>query len=209
MVLTKLSLIIIYFLVLLTRVEPRSLEKAPSFYINPQVYEYTHMGFQSLTGVSLWVQYLYRHSLVLPKDAQGFSWQFRLLDTITNLSPKFRAAYRSGGEVLSVVVNDIEGARRIFEKGIEHFPTHWPLLYSAAYHYMEEVKDLDRASELYLEAQKHGAPNWVIALAGKLYSEAGRRDIAIKTLESYLESFPEGSAREVVLERLKNLKSSP
>ena len=46
-------------------------------------------------------------------------WVYHMLDRITDFSPKFLYAYVHGGLLLSVLVDDREGARQIFEKGLK------------------------------------------------------------------------------------------
>ena len=75
-------------------------------------------------------------------------WVYHMLDRITDFSPKFLYAYVHGGLLLSIVVDDREGARQIFEKGLEVFPDHYNLNYHAAYHYLAEVRNPRRAAEL-------------------------------------------------------------
>ena len=67
-------------------------------------------------------------------------WVYHMLDRITDFSPRFLYAYVHGGLLLSIVVDDREGARQIFEKGLKAFPDHYNLNYHAAYHYLAEVK---------------------------------------------------------------------
>ncbi|MEN0059223.1 MAG: hypothetical protein AAGB31_10355 [Bdellovibrio sp.] len=114
------------------------------------------------------------------------SWLFKMLDAITNLSPNFRIAYAAGGIALSILITDIDGATRIFDKGVAAFPKDWPILYRAAYHYIYEVKNNERAAELLIMAGHNGAPPWVFSLAGRLYTEAGRLDLARLTLNQMI-----------------------
>ncbi|MNL60281.1 hypothetical protein D3C87_1840790 [compost metagenome] len=80
----------------------------------------------------------------------------------------------------------MEGATKIFEKGIKAFPNDWPMLYRAAYHYLYEVGNKTRAAELLILAGKNGAPQWVYSLAGRLYSDSGKRELAEKLLEQMI-----------------------
>ncbi|MCB0348175.1 MAG: hypothetical protein KDD37_05035 [Bdellovibrionales bacterium] len=159
---------------------------------------------------SLWLHLLPDIDTIVPKPAnKANTWQYEVINTVTDLAPHFRTVYRSGGDVLSVVLDDREGATKIFEKGLGVFPTYWPLLYSAAYHFMEEEKNPKKAAELLLVASQNGGPEWFISLAGKLYSESGQKDLAIRSLLDYLKRFPKAEGRERVLERLKALGVTP
>jgi hypothetical protein len=118
-------------------------------------------------------------------------WVFTMLDAITQLAPKFRIVYAAGGVLLSVVVQDTEGARIIFDRGLENFPHDWPLEYKAAYHYMDNVKDLKKAADLMVSAAKDGAPSWTYSLAAHLYTKEGQAFLAKSMLEDLLQNHPD------------------
>jgi len=114
-------------------------------------------------------------------------WSFLILDSISNLAPQWREPYFRGALLLSVIVDDHEGAKILFEKGTKHFPNDWKLLYMAGYHYLFELDDLPKAAEYLVRAGDHGAPYWVQSLAAKLYTKAGQLLLGISTLENYLD----------------------
>jgi hypothetical protein len=207
--LTKTILLIT--LVFLNHVyQGRSFKRAPSVYFSPLKYEYFHMGFKSVIADSLWLRILPDVDTIVPrKEGKQYSWQYEMINTVIQLAPTFRAAYRNGGEILSVVVNDRAGAKNIFEKGIERFPSYWPIQYSAAFHYMEFEKNPQRAAELLLLAHKNGGPTWFVSLAGKLYSESGKRELAAAVLIDFLKRNPEGKGSDRAILRLKELGIDP
>ncbi|MEK2688121.1 hypothetical protein [Bdellovibrio sp. GT3] len=128
------------------------------------------------------------------------SWLYKMIDTITNLSPKFRAPYAVGSLALTILITDVDGATKIFEKAVKEFPTDWPILYRAAYHYMYEVKDNKRAAELLIQAADHGAPPWTRTLAGRLYSDSGNLDLA----KSLLQNMKDTNQDEHLIKRLED-----
>jgi hypothetical protein len=121
----------------------------------------------------------------------GNSYLFRLLDVVSDLSPRFRMVYAAGGLALSVVITDVEGATKIFDKGVNAFSKDWPLLYRAAYHAMIEEKNKKKAAGLLIEAARSGGPDWLVALAGRMYIESGAIDLSKKIIEE-LENSPDG-----------------
>ncbi|WP_413584751.1 tetratricopeptide repeat protein [Bdellovibrio sp. HCB274] len=128
------------------------------------------------------------------------SWLYKMIDTITNLSPNFRTPYAVGSLALTILITDVDGATKIFEKAIKAFPTDWPILYRAAYHYMYEVKDNKRAAELLMKAADYGAPPWTRTLAGRLLADSGNIDLA----EQVLRSMKESNQDPLLIERLSN-----
>lgn len=130
-----------------------------------------------------------------PRCSRG--WGYRMLDSVTTLAPKFRAPYASGALFLSVVTDDPQGAAAIFERGMRELPDDWTISYQAAYNYMQELGELDRASDLLVRAGRQGAPAWVFALAAKIKTQRGQAELAIPILEAALktELSPENEKR--------------
>lgn len=138
----------------------------------------------------------------------GKGWLYRMLNSITELSPKFRMPYATGAVALSVMVSDIEGAAQIFDKGIENFPNDWPILYRAAYHNLYEVKDKKRAAELFIRAGRNGAPPWVFSLAGGLYNEIDERATAEAILQEMINTEVDPTIIKRLEEKLSNLREN-
>lgn len=134
-------------------------------------------------------------------------WVYQMLDAITDIDPRFEHVYYTGAVTLSVAVDDREGARLFFEKGLLRFPKKWNLAYAAAYHYLFEVQDAARAADLLLQASQYGGPSWLPVLASRLYSQAGRYQLGVSVLEEYLKSNPEGEGAKRAKERLEKLKA--
>lgn len=132
-------------------------------------------------------------------------WVYTYINAITELAPRFRMPYSAGATIMSVMVDDREGARLIFEKGIRQFPDDWTMSYRAAYHYLYEVNDPARAAELLVLAGEKGAPGWVKVLASRLFTVAGRAELAKTVLLETLAATPEGPAAERIRRRLKEV----
>lgn len=143
----------------------------------------------------------------LPQDEPmcRLGWVFKMTDTITTLAPNWKLPYSVGALMLSVVVDDREGATQIFEKGIAKFPTDYNLLYNASYHYIWEEKKPERAAELLLTAAQNGGPGWFYSLAGKLYSQSGKALMAKAVLEDALKQNLNEQSKKRILARLKEV----
>ena len=131
-----------------------------------------------------------------------------MLDATTNLSPHFRIPYAAGGLALTVIISDIEGATKIFDKGVKPFPHDWPILYRAAYHYLYEVHDKKRAADLLTQAGKNGAPPWVFTLAGRLYSDAGDTELAESLLQEMKDTHQDPTLIQRLQDKIDSMKSS-
>jgi len=133
-------------------------------------------------------------------------WVFQMMDFITDLSPRFEAVYEIGATVLSVVVDDREGAKIIFDKGLEQYPNNWILNYRAAYHYLFDLQKPGRAADLLLAAYKNGGPDYLPTLASRLFSKVGRAMLGVTTLEEFIQNNPDSPSLERAKKRLSELK---
>lgn len=109
---------------------------------------------------------------------------------------------------LSVLQDDIEGAEELFVKAAESFPTDWPILYRAAYHFLYEGNDPEKAAKYLDQAAKQGGPEWLKSLAARLYEKEGRKEIALKVLTDYRSSLKDPEAIKKVDKRINALKAS-
>jgi tetratricopeptide (TPR) repeat protein len=132
-----------------------------------------------------------------------------MLDAITELTPDFRVPYSAGAIALSVLVDDREGATKIFEKAVARFPDDWVILYRAGYHFLFEVNDPVRAQDLLVRAARQGAPPWVYSLASRLASKEGQTELAVRILEQALATDPRPEVRMRLEQRLTELQGAP
>lgn len=169
--------------------------KSPSsytYFINPSPYlEYFTFGYSDLIADLLWLRTIqdvdHCDRELKPKESCTNSWVFRMVDKVTDLSPRFRIIYATVPLLLSIAINDANGAIKLLEKGLIYFPNDWPILYRGGYLYLFEKDDKVKAADYFLRAQKNGAPDWLASYATRLYSEAGRLELAQKILEEYQE----------------------
>lgn len=178
----------------------------------PAMLDHMTFGYSEVIADSMWIRALqdfdYCEAEISKRICVNNSWLYRMLDSITNLSPHFRMPYATGGLALSVLVSDIEGAAKFFDKGAKAFPNDWPILYRAAYHYMYEVKDNKRAAELLIQAGKNGAPPWVFTLAGRLYSDAGNLELAESVLQDMIQTKQDPVLIKRLQDKIQSLKKN-
>ncbi|MDZ4081753.1 MAG: hypothetical protein U1E10_02365 [Bdellovibrionales bacterium] len=187
----------------------------------PQGIRHFTFGFDEVMGDTLWLRLLQDFSVC--ENAKGGvahtegrtstepmckkSWVFQMLNAITDLAPRWRLPYASGAIMLSVVVDDREGASHIFEKALKQFPDDYSLNYRAAYHFLWEEKVPEKAAKYLLKAAQAGGPAWMYALAGKIYSEEGQLDLAIQVVEDGLKERADEKTVLRLESRLAELKA--
>lgn len=188
----------------------------------PKYIERFAFGYQETIADLLWIRLLQdidicetaKNGVAHPGDGTNeggapkcrFGWVYQMVDAITTLTPHWKLPFRTGALMLSIVVDDIDGATKIFEKGIALYPYDYSLNYNGAYHYIWEVKNPKRASELLIAAAKSGGPAWLYSLAGKLISEEGKIDLAIQVLEDGLKETRNDRSSARIETRLKELR---
>lgn len=188
------------------------LEEQKRFIPPPPIFRHFHFGYSETLADVFWIRVVQDLS-VCEKAIDSIAgsnagvacdkgWVFQMLDLITDLAPRFRMPYYYGATNLSVLVNDAQGAKIIFDKGVRQMPNSWDVAYRAAYHYMLELKDREGAAKLLIQAGKNGAPEWVFSLAARLYTEEGKAFLAKSVLEDLLKSDPDGPGSKRLRDRL-------
>lgn len=187
----------------------------------PQGIAHFTFGYDEVMGDILWLRLIQDFS-VCEKAKDGVahyegrtdtqpmcrqSWVYQMLNTITDLAPMWKLPYSTGGVMLSVIVDDREGATRIFEKGVQQFPNDYNLNYRAAYHFLWEEKVPEKAVKYLLQAARSGGPAWMYSLAGKIYSEEGQLDLAIQVVEDGLKERSDEKTVKRLETRLAELKA--
>jgi hypothetical protein len=203
-----------FFLVLYSQIYAGKglLQKPRDLLSPPAGIEHFTFGHREVTADFFWVRAIQDFDFCEQNVSQhvctGKGWLFRMLDSITDLAPSFRMPYATGAMALSVMVSDIQGATRIFEKAVIAFPHDWPILYRAAYHYLYEVRDKKRAAELFMAAGRNGAPSWVFSLAGGLYNESKETVAAEAVLKEMIKMEVHPSLIKRLTEKLQNLRKN-
>jgi hypothetical protein len=135
-------------------------------------------------------------------------WVFQMMDRSTDADPRFTMVYLAGATDLSVIIGDREGATRMYEKGLKAIPHDWRLEFRAAYHYLFELGDTNRAAELLIQAGRDGAPSWVFHLAARIYGYRGQLDLGRVMLESTIAEMQPGPARSELEKRLAEVRQA-
>lgn len=188
------------------------LDKPRDLLAPPPGIEHFTFGHKDVSADFLWIRAIQDFDYCDQQIAQnlcvGKGWLYQMLNAITDLSPKFRMPYATGAIALSVMVSDIPGAARIFDKGVEQFPNDWPILYRAGYHYLYEVRDKKKAADLFIRAGRNGGPPWVFSLAGGLYNETNDRGAAEAVLAEMIKTEVDPAIIKRLQEKLENIRAN-
>lgn len=178
--------------------------KHQQYLVPPKGLERFAFGYSEASADLMWIRSIQDFDFcdkpISKKVCQNQSWLYHMVDRVTDFSPDFRIAYSYGAVALTVIITDIDGATKIFDKGIERFPNDWILLYRAAYHAIYETQDKEKAARYLIRAGQNGAPAWVFALAGRIYTDEGQIELA----ERLLADLTAAGQDEAVLQRLRD-----
>lgn len=178
----------------------------------PQGIERLSFGFQEVMADTLWIRAIqdfdYCDQPITAKLCKGQSWLYQMLDVTTGLSPHFRMPYATGAVALSVIITDVDGASKLFDKGVAAFPKDWSIAYRAAYHYLYEVQNKKRSAELLLQASENGGPEWLRSLASRLYVDSGNTELAEALLRDMIQQKADPELIKRMQQKIDSIKKN-
>jgi tetratricopeptide (TPR) repeat protein len=173
----------------LQSLSPLSIPKQTSaLNFNHHLLKIFSLGQTRLISDVFWITTLLESDLKHYKKKDLNSWMFHRFNTISNLDPFFIRNYQFGGQYLSIIKDDIQGAEVIFKKGLDIFPNDYDLNYHAGYLYAFEIQDFDKAFSRYILIKEHSkAPKFIESLLTKLkFKSTNNLDIAFElTLHNF------------------------
>lgn len=191
--------------------EKRQASKRAFLYPPGQIQHFT-LGYREIAADSLWLRVLQDFDVCEQEmRASGGAkcqngWVYSMIRSIIDLDPRFRMPYVAGSQILSIAVDDRKGAAEIYDLAVEKYPTDRQLLMRAAYHFMIEMGQEQKAADLLVRAGKNGAPPWVFALAGRLYSKEGQLELARNVLHEVIQSGQFKEYEERIHERYREIQ---
>jgi len=176
----------------------------------PAGVENLHFGFKESMADLLWLDFIqHAYDCSKYKDPNGEHcperWGYRTLKTASMLAPKLKALYKFGAVKLSVLLDDHEGAADLFDVGLKEYSDDWILNYRAAYLYLEEINNPEKAAVLMMKAADTGAPFWTRSLASRLYDRSGKLELSMRVLEDLYKTAEEGPWKEDLANRIGEL----
>lgn len=157
--------------------------------LDDSFWRYFNLGQKRLFSSILWISTILEsdHDHYKGKDLN--SWMFLRFKNISSLEPLFYENYIFGGQYLSIIKDDIDGASYIYKKGLEVYPTDLPLLRNAAFHFYYEAQDYDVSKEVLKRIKQHpdASPAMLTTLA-RIESQNGNLEDAFSILKDAYES---------------------
>ena len=187
------------------------------YFTPPNNIKYFSLGFQEVYADILWMRLL--QNIDFCNSQKGLpiydgkkkyvcekGWSYKMTDAITELSPRFLAPYKTAGSIMSVIMGDKLGAKKIYDKALKNFPDNWRLHFSAAYHYLVELEDYEQAIPILIKTADLGGPFWLYALAAKSYKKLGKLLMSQEILKEAIKNNRSKEYREAFEIRLKEVE---
>lgn len=142
--------------------------------VNQDLLTFLSAGNKRLFTDLLWVQTLLESDLEHYGSRDLNNWMYLRFKTIAALDPLFYENYAWGGQYLSIVKDDLEGAVNIYKMGLKYFPDNYFLNYNLGFTYYFELGDYKQGLGHMERIQYHPkAPKFIPTLVLKMKAELG------------------------------------
>lgn len=183
------------------------------FVAPPPLIEHYSLGMRYQLADIFWIRSLqdfdYCEQTIRRNACKGNSWLFRMISTIVDLDQEYYPAYAIGGLALTIIISDISGASKIFDRGVKQFPKEWVMLYRAAYHALYEENNYLKAADLFDQAGQNGAPDWTRNLAKRLKTKSGQIEVGERLLADLIRRDEDENIISLLREKIENIKKLP
>lgn len=138
------------------------------------------LGNKRFIADIFWILTLLESDLEKYKMKDAGDWMFIRFQTIANLDPQFYENYLYGGQYLSIVKDDLEGASVIYGRGLQYYPNDFALNLNAGFNYYFELGNYEAGLLLLDRIKDHpNAPVTLPSIVHKLKIETGQDPEAI------------------------------
>ncbi len=135
-----------------------------------------------------------------------YPYLLHLLDTITELSPRWELPYLFGAVILPSEGNAADEGLFLIDKGIRRHPDNWQLWFFKGYALWQYKNDPIEAARMFHHASLlPGAPAYLAALPATLASKSGQRDLAIHFLMEAMNQLKDPIQQEMLRKKIKEL----
>lgn len=192
-------------------------ERKAFYFAPPKLIKYFSFGFDDLYADILWMRLI--QDIDFCNSEKGLpvydgrtkyrckeGWSYKMTDAITELAPRFLSPYEISGSIMSIIMGDQEGAKKIYDKALKNFPNHWKIHFSAGYHYLIELEDKEKGAKLLIRSADLGGPYWLYALAAKTYKQIGKLLLSREILKSAIENDITGKYKKALELRLEKVE---
>src|SRR5262245_47072171 len=155
----------------------------PLYLPNGKLLHIVSLGYDNVLADVLWlhsIQYVMREFWSTKK----YVWLKHIFDLITELDPRFEAAYVEGAMFLGMMQGKPNEAIALLEKGKQNNPGHWVYPAEQSFYAALQLRDRKRAIAYINEALAlPGAPPELLSRLANLYRTMGKQELALRQWE--------------------------
>lgn len=171
--------------------------------LDKQILNAFSLGQQRLLSSFLWIETMLNADHKPHKNNLDRSALYYKYKTIADLDPFFYELYLNGGIYLSIIKDDKLGAKNIYDRALEVFPTDYDILYNAGFHYYFELAESEKALTIFnkiIQFHPYKTPMVISTLVAKLQlqKKGTLEEARVIIFEAWKRS-PEGSAQKNAL----------
>ncbi len=145
-------------------------------------------GQKRLIADLFWITTLLESDLNHYKNKDLNSWMFLRFKTISELDSQFLKNYQFGGQYLSIVKDDLQGAEILYRKGLHFFPNDYELNYNLGFLYGIELDEFKKAYDYFKRAYEIKKSPILKSLLIKFkYSQTSDLDLAYSLTKEFME----------------------
>lgn len=179
-----------------------------SINFNADLMHLSSFGLNSSLADLVWMQTLIESDLEHYRGTKLDSWMFHRFNLISTLDPFFYENYLYGGQYLMIVKDDLDGADKLFRKGLQIFPDDMSLNWHMGYLWAYEKGDVSAAYPFFKKVSTHpNRPPMFDTIFARLSVQAmGRQeayDFAYESWKQHADDSPVKSRLGQVLYSLK------
>ena len=196
-------------LALVPRQEVRAANQERLLSLRPGAVQALTLGHGRMVSSLAWIATMIQADMDHLPEGGGRSWMYHRFALIARLDPWFRHLYGDGGLYLSVVKDDVRGAKDLIELGLSRFPDDFWLNYLGAFNDLFELGLAQDAIAKYRRALAVAPPGrrgHLQILIAKAAAGSREPELAARVLESILPRVQDPRARRKVLESLRGLR---
>ena len=204
------TLVMTYLLVSIPRQKSTALNQEKMIHFHPMFVSMLSFGYDRLLSSFYWIIAMIQSDIDRSQKEGERSWMYYRFLQIAHLDPFFYENYSHGGLYLSIVKDDVVGAKLLFEKGLKIYKEDFHLNYYGAFNDFFELNDKKSALEKYRTLLKHPESKkrpYLYTLIARIQSGQLGPQEAEKTLKTILQSVQDKAVREKIQSALYAIKA--
>lgn len=178
---------------------------------SPKLVKRLSLGYDGLLADIYWTRAVQYYGELHHRGGGRFELLWPLLNITTQLDPHFIPAYQYGAAFLTEKppygAGMADKAIQLLEYGIQNNPDDWRLYESLGFIYYSDLKDYQKAAEVFLRGSKRpNAHPFLAVLAAQAAEHGGERGTAQLLWSAIYETTPDKDIRSTAAWHLRALK---